>query len=129
MAKADKIIYPDGKNIHVENKTVYPKDDERNLSREELNTTRIDELIRRLDKITADLYAVDSKYALRNIPRLTRRQKRTFKCLLTNYNEFRIFRDILSALQREVYPLLEAYELQKQKANNKKAFISRRKRS
>jgi hypothetical protein len=97
------------KIVCQDKKIVYPQDDEKNLTQEERNTKRINELIRRVDKITADLYPGDSKCALKKIEDHERRLDGITWHLVMNDNEFNIFKDIISDLQHEVNPDLEEF--------------------
>jgi len=64
---------------------------------------RVEEITRRIDKASIDLYSSDSEYALRQIPELKKRLDNLFNIIAMNDNEFRIFRDAVFAIQQEIY--------------------------
>ena len=108
--KDEKNILTNIKNklVHSKKKAVYATGHERTLSSEELNAKRINELIRRMDKITTDLYTRDSEYALRQIPELKKKLDKLAKRLSANDDDFRIFRDTVASLEQAVNTLVEA---------------------
>ena len=63
----------------------------------------IKELTRRIDNIATELHTSDSEHGLHQIPELKKRLDNIVWYLLMKDNEFRIFRDAVFALQREVY--------------------------
>lgn len=76
---------------------------------------RIDELTRRVDKITTDLYASDSEYALRKIPELEKQQDNIVRHTAMNNIEIKIHGGAITSLQKAIYPISEAFELEKMK--------------
>jgi len=88
-------------------KIVYRKEEDRKLNSEELNAKEIQELKRRLDALTIELCSSDSECAPQKIPELEKRIDKIVRHIALNDNEFRIFRDVVFALQREIYPKLE----------------------
>ena len=88
-------------------KLVCKKEYDRVLSGEERNSKEIQELRRRLDALTIELCSSDSETALSKIIEHEKRIDNIIRHLAMNDNEFRIFRDVVFALQRELYPKLE----------------------
>ena len=68
---------------------------------------RLEEITRRVDTIAMELHSSDSETALSKIIEHEKRIDNIIRHLAMNDNEFRIFRDVVFALQRELYPKLE----------------------
>ena len=61
------------------------------------------EIARRVDALTTQLHAADSKYGLHQLTELRERLDNLASRLCIDENEFRIFREVVSTLQRESY--------------------------
>lgn len=64
---------------------------------------RLEELTRRIDTLATELHTSDSKYGLHQLPELRERLDNLASRLALDENEFRIFREIVSTLQRDSY--------------------------
>ena len=73
------------------------------------------EITRRIDNLTTQLFASDSEIALNKIKEHEKRIDNIIRHLAMNDNEFRIFRDAVFAIQRELYPKLEDQKIQNQR--------------
>ena len=75
----------------------------------------VKEIRRRIDNLTTQLFASDSEIALSKIKEHEKRIDNIIRHLAMNDNEFRIFRDAVFAIQRELYPKLEDQKIQNQR--------------
>ena len=64
---------------------------------------RVDNLTRRMDNLTKMLSMKDSPVRLRKIPEMEKRLDIVFRHLITNEDELRLFRDIVTNLQKDFY--------------------------
>lgn len=67
-----------------------------------------EELTRRMDKITTDLYTSDSEIALGKIKEHEKRLDGIIRHLAMNDNEFRILRNSVFSLQKTIYPKIDS---------------------
>lgn len=63
----------------------------------------IKEVARRVDTLATQLHATDSEYGLHQLTELRERLDNLSNRLSIDENEFRIFRDVVSTLQRDFY--------------------------
>ena len=85
-----------------------------------------EELTRRMDKITIDLYTSDSEIALDKIKEHEKRLDGIIRHLAMNDNEFRILRDSVFSLQKTIYPKIDSDDFLEMK-NELESILNTRK--